>query len=393
MDDIDQFFQDSHYNVIRVLLSISGLWPFHPRNRRYAIYLAAVLILGSGFIFEVKELFIKMQECCLSPKLDEEAKIQNSYTQYGRKLGYAYTGFILSLSVLYILSTLLTRFFFYTKSEKTDEISSTIGLLHRVNYMVDLDTYYIPIFIHSAICDFSFTYLLVIFDVLYLTLVEHCCGLFAALRYRLETALVYENDRLTTTKDKSYANNSACNIRRHTETMQCYSESAFESESENNNMQNKYYSNIVYSVRKHAEAIQFAAAIESLYRLPFFLQMVINVSVISIVGFQVVTSMEQSLSRLMPYGSYLSGLVVNIFLENWQGQKIMDCSEKVFESAYKLEWYKMPVMSQKLLIMIMIRSKKPLTITAGKILILSYVTFNTVMRTGFSYFMILRSVQ
>lgn len=33
-----------------------------------------------------------MQEYCLSPKSDEEIKIQNSHAQYGRKLGYAYTG-------------------------------------------------------------------------------------------------------------------------------------------------------------------------------------------------------------------------------------------------------------------------------------------------------------
>lgn len=33
-----------------------------------------------------------MQEYCLSPKSDEETKIHNSHAQYGRKLGYIYTG-------------------------------------------------------------------------------------------------------------------------------------------------------------------------------------------------------------------------------------------------------------------------------------------------------------
>lgn len=45
---------------------------------------------------------------------------------------------------------------------------------------------------------------------------------------------------------------------------------------------------------------------------------------------------------------------------------------------YKLKWYKMPIVSQKLLIMIMIRSKRPLTITAEKFIVLSYVSFNAV---------------
>jgi len=44
-------------------------------------------------------LLVMMQEYCLSPKSDEETKIQNSHAQYGQKLGYAYTG---NFSSLYI---------------------------------------------------------------------------------------------------------------------------------------------------------------------------------------------------------------------------------------------------------------------------------------------------
>ncbi|XP_011878577.1 PREDICTED: odorant receptor 4-like isoform X2 [Vollenhovia emeryi] len=325
-----------------------------------------VLILGSGFIFEmlgvievrhdsfevidavplfsfaivtisktfcviytlpkIKVLLIKMQEYCLSPKSDEETKIQNSHAQYGRKLGYAYTGFLLGHSVLYQFSTLLTRFL-YTKSKEADGLSNNvqIGLPHRVNYMVDIDTYYIPIFIHSAICDFSYTVLLVVFDVLYLTLVEYCCGLYAALRYRLETALVFENDRTTlvATKDKSYAN-------------------------------------IAYSIRRHTETMQFVASIESLYSLPLLIHIGLTVLILSVLGYQ--------------------------------GQKIIDSSEKVFESAYNSEWYSMPVASRKLLIMMMMRSERPSILRMGKFVVLSYVTFNTVLRTSSSYFMLLRSL-
>ena len=33
---------------------------------------------------------------------------------------------------------------------------------------------------------------------------------------------------------------------------------------------------------------------------------------------------------------YLNGLLLNVLFENWQGQKIVDSSEKVFKSAYVL---------------------------------------------------------
>ncbi|KAG5324175.1 OR67A protein, partial [Acromyrmex heyeri] len=90
---------------------------------------------------------------------------------------------------------------------------------------------------------------------------------------------------------------------------------------------------------------------------------------------------------------YLNGLLLNVLFENWQGQKIVDSSEKVFKSAYNTKWYNMPVAARKLLIMIMMRSEKPSALKVGKIIVLSYVTFNAVLRLSSSYFMLLRSLQ
>ncbi|XP_067209670.1 odorant receptor 4-like [Linepithema humile] len=59
---------------------------------------------------------------------------------------------------------------------------------------------------------------------------------------------------------------------------------------------------------------------------------------------------------------------------------------------YNTEWYNMPISTRKLLLMIMMRSIKPMVLTASKLMILSYVTFNTMMHTSMSYFMLLRSV-
>ncbi|KAG5344791.1 OR63A protein, partial [Acromyrmex charruanus] len=332
MGDIDQFFQNSHYNIIRLLLNISGLWPFHTRSRRYTIYTILMLIFGSGFIFElagiieirhnffevidnlpllffailiiskilcavhtlpkIKILLLKMQEYCLSPKSDEETKIQNLHAQHGRKLGYAYTGH----SILYLFATLLSRVL-HVESEEADETNNVQrGLPFRINSMIDLDTYYVPIFIHCSICEFMYMFLLTVIDVLYLTVVEYCYGLFAALRYRLETALVFENERLTImfTKDK------------------------------------------------------------------------------------IINNMENISGGINNY-VYLNGLLLNVLFENWQGQKIVDSSEKVFKSAYNTKWYNMPVAARKLLIMIMMRSEKPSALKVGKIIVLSYVTFNAVL--------------
>ncbi|XP_011878587.1 PREDICTED: uncharacterized protein LOC105567924 isoform X3 [Vollenhovia emeryi] len=357
MRHVDQFFRKSCYSNIRILLSACGIWPFQALSKRYAMYVGFTLLFGFGISFtilctirvwpdffevfdcasmlfyaisstikliytvynlpKIKMLLMNMQEHWCSPKSDQEAKILRSYVLFARKFGYIYSGIILGHAIVFALTPLTIKFS-YNKENISNKTQDSQESSRHINYMLDLQIQHMPLLIQGALCEFYYTLVLTSINVLYLVCVQHCCGLF--------------------------------------------------------------------------EALKFATSVESLYRLPFFLHMTVNVSLLSIVGFQVVTNTE-NISRLMPYGTYLSGLVLNTFFENWQGQKIIDCNERVYESAYNLEWYKMPIISQKLLIMIMIRSRKPLTITAGKVLVLSYVTFNAAMRTGFSYLMILRSMQ
>ncbi|XP_011702784.1 PREDICTED: putative odorant receptor 85d, partial [Wasmannia auropunctata] len=271
-----------------------------------------------------------MRQYWYSPKSDEETRILLSYSLYGKKLSYAYTGVLLSHTVVFVFTTLLSKLLYAEPSE--DDPSSAhdeqIGLPYHVNYMVDPKTYYVPIFVHVTVCVVSYTILMLTFDVLYMTFVQHCCGLFAALRYRLESAFEFESNDLPMSA------------------------------------KSKLHSNIVYSIRRHAEAIQFATVTESIHRIPLFIHVGANISVLSILGFQVITSTED-INHLLKHVSYLSALLLNTFFENWQGQKLIDSSEKVYESAYNAEWYRMPIAQRKLFIMIMMRSRRSLKITAG----------------------------
>lgn len=53
MDNNDEFFQKSRYNVLRGLLIFCGLWPYHTVGRRRAIRFFFLLVVGSGFTLEV----------------------------------------------------------------------------------------------------------------------------------------------------------------------------------------------------------------------------------------------------------------------------------------------------------------------------------------------------
>ncbi|XP_072757394.1 uncharacterized protein [Anoplolepis gracilipes] len=399
IDQFDQFFKNSHYDILRLLLSGTGLWPFQTLKRRCAIYLAMIFVVGSGFTFEIlglmevwhdifelidalpvlffalislskliyavytfsklKLLLISMREYSLSSKSDEETKIYNLHALYGRKFGYIYTSLMVGHFVIFQIMTLLTRINYKGPEEKNissnNEQKTQVGLVYPANYMIDMDTYYVPIFIHMALCEMTYTFLLATFDVLYVTSVECCCGLFEGLRYRLENAFKFENNNDGLTQDISY-------------------------------------SNIAYSIQRHIKTMQFVAIMESIYSLPLFIHVGIIILMLSIVGFQMITN-TNDINNLIKHSSYINIITINIFFENWQGQKIIDSSEKVFESAYNTEWYNMPIPARKLLIMVIMASKKPLRLTMGKIFTMSYVTFNAVMRTSMSYFTLLLSMQ
>lgn len=90
---------------------------------------------------------------------------------------------MLSHSAAFIFTTFLTKYIHVQSADASGKAQGAQeGVPYRVNYMVDLDAYYALIFIHTATCEVSYMILMITFDVLYLTVVEHCCGLFAALR-------------------------------------------------------------------------------------------------------------------------------------------------------------------------------------------------------------------
>lgn len=93
---------------------------------------------------------------------------------------------MLGYSALFLLSDLLIKFLPTQSNEDSYTTNKAQGVEEgipfNINYMVDPDKYYIPIFLHTALCEISFMLLLISQDILYMTFVQYCCGLLASLR-------------------------------------------------------------------------------------------------------------------------------------------------------------------------------------------------------------------
>ncbi|XP_076178975.1 odorant receptor 10-like, partial [Ptiloglossa arizonensis] len=67
------------------------------------------------------------------------------------------------------------------------------------------------------------------------------------------------------------------------------------------------------------------------------------------------------------------------------GQILVSQSEGVHEAAYECEWLNLKSNEAKSLILIMIRAKKPLYLTAGKLFPMTMLTFCNILKISFSY--------
>ncbi|OXU28468.1 hypothetical protein TSAR_011465 [Trichomalopsis sarcophagae] len=170
-------------------------------------------------------------------------------------------------------------------------------------------------------------------------------------------------------------------------------------------------------VRRHQECIRFAETVEDIINILALAQFVISTGLMCFGGFQLTTMLEDR-ARLTKYTSFLNTAVTELFIFSFSGQSLKSeviCakkaaytlfsylrnfhtnipivmkSEDVAEFAYTSNWIG-SVLSTNLR-MIILRSRKPCTITAGKFYDMSLESFLKVMSSSFSYFTVLLAMR
>ncbi|XP_022904516.1 odorant receptor 85c-like [Onthophagus taurus] len=148
---------------------------------------------------------------------------------------------------------------------------------------------------------------------------------------------------------------------------------------------------VKFCVEYHHEIIKFVENIN----LSFGSQLVVHVTltslVISILGFEIL--MEDDLFESVRYGMHLSGWLLLLFTICHFGQNLMDESTSLAIAAYNTPWYNSPVSIQKDILLILIRSQKPLTLNAMNLGDLSRATFLKVLSSAYSYFTLFLNVK
>ncbi|KAL0102613.1 hypothetical protein PUN28_018125 [Cardiocondyla obscurior] len=236
--------------------------------------------------------------------------------------------------------------------------ASTRPLLHQVEYYIDMEKYYFPILIHGYLTAIICVSISVAADTMYVIVVQHICGLFMIIGQQLDNLIKTDNleiDLNPPIKD------------------------------------DKPYENVVNSIRTHKKALRFASLIEAVFSQMFFLMAAVNLLIISMTGVTAVTNMDKP-EEFFRQITFSCALLVHLFFESFQAQRLIDHSSLVHTSLTSVPWYQTSSRTRKILIFMIMKTREPCVLTAGKMYVISMDTFSTIVRTSVSYFTMLRSV-
>ncbi|XP_036141685.1 odorant receptor coreceptor [Monomorium pharaonis] len=87
-------------------------------------------------------------------------------------------------------------------------------------------------------------------------------------------------------------------------------------------------------------------------------------------------------------GGYLA-IIIEVFVICFAGEYLSSKSKSVADAIYETLWYDMPSHQSKIIVFIIMRSQKRLTITAEKVMDMSFETFTSIMKASVSYVSVL----
>nr|AGG17936.1 olfactory receptor 3 [Microplitis mediator] len=309
----------------------------------------------------IRRLFEKVREDWKVPKNNDEKLVLESYLKMGRFLSIGYAAFVNMGVIIYIMDPVLSAIVNII-SKSNDSMPLKFSVPMRF-IMFDEEKYYWLLLILSNTCVIFIINVIICCDVIFITVVQHVCGIFAVVGFRLEHS---PSDTV--------------------------SPDLIEGTRFSMNSQDISYKHFVSCIRDHRRALEFSELIESTFAISFGISVGLNLPLMSITGVQLLTQSE-SMRATLKYIMFTGGQILHLFFDCYMSQKLTDMSSRIQHSVARANWYENSVKSRKLLILMTLRSQVPCKLTAGKIMELSIENFGMMMKTAGSYFTVFLSMR
>ncbi|XP_072744231.1 uncharacterized protein [Anoplolepis gracilipes] len=233
-------------------------------------------------------------------------------------------------------------------------------LIVITEYFVNQEKYIYAMLLHELIA--AFIVMTAIFGtaVTIMMYIFHACALFAVASYRIENAI--ENSVLEISGPRR---------------------------------EYLLHNKIVQAVVIHRRALEFTEFLTSTFMVSYAILIIVGICSLSFNLFQFLESvtLTNNINEASIFALFIITHLIYLFFANCAGQEITDHGIKLFKATYNGLWYATPLHTQKLILFIMQKGTRNVTIGCGTLFIASLEGFAMLTNTAVSYFMVIYSTR
>ncbi|XP_066152165.1 putative odorant receptor 92a isoform X2 [Euwallacea fornicatus] len=143
---------------------------------------------------------------------------------------------------------------------------------------------------------------------------------------------------------------------------------------------------------RHEAVVKFISEAEDVFTFIFLTQSLASVTSICNGMFQLAHTGKMFSVEFYFNCAFTFDVLFELGICCWFGTLLTIKSVEVGDACYHYDWLNSPSHTRKLLLMIILRSQRPMYITAGKIIRLSMGSYLSVLKTAYSYFALMQSL-
>ncbi|XP_018315314.1 odorant receptor 4-like [Mycetomoellerius zeteki] len=152
-----------------------------------------------------------------------------------------------------------------------------------------------------------------------------------------------------------------------------------------------YHCHISNIILRHYHLIRLAEILESNFNVICLQQTLGTLLLLCFTVYHMIsTSVYGDNATVLAFALYVICVVSTILAYCYIGECLITESTALREAFYNSDWYNNPPSTSKLINICMVRSEKPLILTAGKFCVLSLNTFTSILKTSMAYLSVLR---
>ncbi|KAJ0176851.1 hypothetical protein K1T71_008030 [Dendrolimus kikuchii] len=144
---------------------------------------------------------------------------------------------------------------------------------------------------------------------------------------------------------------------------------------------------------KHQAILESGLQIRTCFSYSILAQFTVSIVILCVAAYQVGELESDNKFRVLFMIAYLCSMAMQVFMLCYHGNCLSEESVEIADTLYELPWYVCSLSIRKSLLLMMVRSRRPIELTAGGFATLSLGCFMSIIKVSYSFFTVLQQVE